>query len=87
MTDATDTHERRFPTLAVVLCVVIVLPVIYVLSYGPALWLATHAYLSGDSFNFVYCPIEWSCRHSVTVSAFIGWYESLWVTVTVDGMQ
>ena len=56
------------------LCVVIVLPVVYVLSFGPAAWLVQRSYI-GVTANFVYWPVEWSCSHSELEECIIDWYE------------
>ena len=83
---APDKHERRFPTLAVVLCVVIVLPMIYVLSYGPASWLVQHSYMSIRVFTVAYWPVNWICSHNEMASAIVEWYELLWVDAPTNGM-
>jgi len=79
-------HERHFAALAVVLCVVIGLPVLYVLSNGPAVWLVQHSYLSTESYTAIYSPIDWACSGSVTANAILQWYLELWsVPSPVDG--
>jgi len=86
MTDAHDKHERRSSTAVVVLCMVIVLPVAYVLSYGPASWLVQHSYMSIRAFMFIYWPIAWSCNQSEALGAAIDWYELLWVDGPTRGL-
>src|SRR5689334_8131882 len=57
--------------------VVLFLPVLYVLSYGPAMWLWFHGYLSSQILDAVYAPLglfrasEWS-------ASSLQWYAGLW---------
>jgi hypothetical protein len=60
---------------------VILIPVLYPLSTGPALWLA---YKSGDPENWtrfakVYKPIGWFRERSTTVKRVVDWYTELWL--------
>ena len=81
MTDhAPDKHERRFPTLAVVLCVGMLLLVVYVLSFGPASRLMEYGYLTRD-VEYFYVPIYFAYYHNETCRAIIDWYVSLWPTL------
>jgi hypothetical protein len=78
-----DKHERRFPALAAVLCVVVLLlPVLYVLSAGPVAWLVHHGFIDGKvgvAFQAIYFPFVFACEHSKAFNAFAGWYLSWWV--------
>jgi hypothetical protein len=78
MTDAPDTHERRFPTLAVVLCVVVLLPVAYVLSSGPAIWLVTQGVIDFPLFEWCYYPVRILSENSELFSITLKWYLSCW---------
>ena len=79
MTDAPDKHERRFPTLAVVLCVLIVLPVVYVLSTGPFFWLVAHKYVNPDGLMAeIYAPLGIITDHWPLGRRLLEAYWSLW---------
>jgi len=59
--------------------VLIALPVIYVLSTGPAMWLNNHRYISSDE-GFVwefYGPLRWVTSHCKPVNDFVLWYVNL----------
>ena len=45
------------PILAVFAIVLAVLPILYVLSVGPAAWLISEDYISNDSAELFYAPI------------------------------
>jgi hypothetical protein len=76
---ATDKHERRFPTLAVVLCVVVLVVVVYVLSFGALEGLNARGYIKGDNpIWIIYLPITWVYRHSDLAQHIIDKYLSLW---------
>ena len=78
MTDA-DKHERRFPALAAVLCVVVLLlPVVYVLSIGPAFWLMEHGYASSSVWEYTYYPVFWLSSKSELGRRLLEWYINLW---------
>ena len=63
-------------TIAVVV-ILLVLPVLYVLSSGPAMWLAGHGYISGELDYSLYTPLEWVREKSARFRHAIDWYNSL----------
>ena len=77
----TATHHQREPrrgSLAVwVAIVVIVLPVLYVLSLGPGVWLDNHGYLS-DAADMIYWPLDKLYDQWQPAHAFFDWYVELW---------
>ena len=56
--------------------VLILLPVLYVLSIGPAVWLAIHDYLSFDAFDFIYSPVHFLAERSDWFAFAADWYQS-----------
>jgi hypothetical protein len=56
----------------------ILLPVLYVLSTGPAAWLWTHGYISEDALGVLYAPLNFACNSSETVAVLFDWYTSFW---------
>lgn len=81
---APDKHERRFPTLAVVLCVGMMLPVLYVLSSGPVYWLIDNDYIKqGDTAAtlaiWFYAPLTWIIEHSSLFRRIWGLWLKLWI--------
>lgn len=55
------------------------LPVLYVLSIGPAYWLLCRGQLSGETLHFVYRPVERAGEDHRPISHFLVWYIELWV--------
>ena len=79
MTDAHDKHERRSTTAVIVLCVMIGLPVVYLLSVGPMEWLYLHGYIAHESVVWnLYTPVMWLRDNSETASRVLDWYVLLW---------
>jgi hypothetical protein len=74
------TPTRRSGAWAVVLvCGLIVgLPVGYVLSIGPAYWLAWHRYLPWP-YSHLYAPVAWTCENWPAADDAIRRYLDWWV--------
>jgi hypothetical protein len=53
----------------------LLVPVLYALSVGPVIWLATHGYISKDG-NY-YAPIQWVCDHCEPFDQAMDWYIGL----------
>jgi hypothetical protein len=71
-------EERKRAVWPWVAALLIGLPVLYVLSYGPACWLIWNVELSQPVLNFLdalYCPFRWS----QTTFDWAYWYGSLFV--------
>jgi hypothetical protein len=77
MTDHTN-DQRPGSTVAVWLIVVLtLLPVLYVLSTGPAVWLQDNGYVSNSSL-VIYWPLEMACRNCKPIRRTFEVYLSLW---------
>ena len=57
----------------------LVLPVLYVLSDGPAWWLWSRGYLPEELLLTLYAPLNWLADRSDAISLALDWYESLWI--------
>ena len=66
--------------VVMVLVVVLLLPMIYVLSVGPAIWLAERGRLSEQSLTTTYGPLEWTANNVPVVGLAITWYVEWWQT-------
>lgn len=53
------------------------LPLLYVLSFGPAAWLVVNDYLSQEAFGMVYFLLIFVGCHSTLVAAALEWYAHL----------
>jgi len=53
------------------------LPFVYVLSYGPALQLATRYDTNLRIFKQVYMPLRWLMRHFPPLNDLMNWYTNL----------
>jgi hypothetical protein len=72
MNDKRKSKKRGVAILAVVLLVL--LPVLYVLSIGPAQWLLMTDRIAGTTYSAVYKPLIWITYSSETAEAFFAWY-------------
>ena len=63
----------------VILAVVLLLPVVYLLSTGPAFWLEVRGYAADEHVSTIYRPVLWIIDRSETCDAALDWYLSLWV--------
>ncbi|WP_254510078.1 hypothetical protein [Anatilimnocola floriformis] len=75
MTERTD--NRRSAAAVATLVVLLLLPVAYVLSIGPANWLVSNEYLDSDSVRWLYLPLINLAEHSETANQVIVWYLSM----------
>jgi hypothetical protein len=60
---------------------VAMLPVGYVLSAGPMVWLHDRQHLpqsGAELVEVVYAPLGWACSHSTWFERPMSWYISLW---------
>jgi hypothetical protein len=58
----------------VVVALLALLPLLYVLSFGPAAWLWRHGYVSQRLVDIIYFPLTIVARHSVWVFEALSWY-------------
>lgn len=68
-------------TLAWVMAVILLLPVLYVLSAAPVCWVHEHTQGKVFSYQFVhtfYAPLIWVYHHPSKVSDFMHWYTHFW---------
>jgi len=74
-----DTPKReRSPLVIAAAIVVPLLPVLYVLAYGPLLLLVKHGVLSESAFLWFYAPIEYLVHRSQAIDSLFFWYARLW---------
>jgi hypothetical protein len=72
--------ERRLSTIAVAVFVaaLVLLPLLYVLSAGPAVWLLAHGFLSDAAFTWFYFPLSYVSDRWQSLEAFLEFYLELW---------
>ena len=70
--------ERRSIWPAVALGVLLLLPVLYVASIGPALRLTLNGEISLYTYRDVYRPIRWIGRRSPAFHRSIEWWQNCW---------
>jgi hypothetical protein len=64
--------------IATVMAALVLLPLLYVLSCGPAVALMTRGYLSEEAFNVVYFPLRLAAQSSSWIGRPLEWYAQLW---------
>lgn len=75
-----DENKKRRPIAGMVIAVLILLlPVLYVGSIGPAVWLREHGAVSQNTILAVYAPITWLNDNSTTFRDALQSYLDLWV--------
>jgi hypothetical protein len=70
-------RSRRFWGIAAA-----ALPVLYIASCGPALWVITRVPQPDwalDAYRFVYAPLGWGCEHSPALNGVVTWYSERFV--------
>jgi hypothetical protein len=73
--------RERSGGLTVAVVVLLLLPVVYVFSSGPVIWLWTRDYISDDYrmvIITVYAPLYYLNDHSATFRVMFTAWESLW---------
>ena len=84
MTDPGDSSETSAPKhrVSFILIAAMLLPVLYVLSIGPAAWIFSKTGLFGSTaaqhfFNVFYAPLEWAYSHNDFAKSFLESYLAL----------
>jgi hypothetical protein len=65
------------PLVVAAAFLLMVLPTLYVLSTGPAIWLGSHGYVSGKQISDFYIPLRWVHKCCPPVKDFTLRYNSL----------
>jgi hypothetical protein len=68
--------KRPSPTLAIVLVMLVLLPVLYVLSVGPMVALTERGLVSEGVFGTIYLPLIWLVDNCQPAEVFLNWYAS-----------
>jgi hypothetical protein len=76
-TDRANDHDRQRSSPVGCLVVVLFLPILYVLSIGPAAWLHDRGYLSNE-VGIVYTPLGLLAEHCEPARQTLVWYVRLW---------
>jgi hypothetical protein len=64
--------------IGTVVVLLIVLPLFYALSLGPAVYFYETGIISEETLLTLYAPIHWLAHKSKILEAFIEWYCWLW---------
>jgi len=78
MTDHDNKQQGRSAAGVVVLVCVVLLPVFYVLSVGPAAWLVKHKCLPETIVDTIYLPLLWLHENVKPARYLLEWYVALW---------
>lgn len=73
-----DHEQNSGCTIGIVLSGIAALPMLYVLSFGPAARLCVVGWISEEWIWTVYFPIDWLCKFS-WFSVALNWYVDLWL--------
>jgi hypothetical protein len=69
--------KNRVPVVAVLVLMMLFLPMLYVVSIGPAVWLAQRGYLNQEATARWYYPIQWVHRKCPPLRPALEWYVML----------
>jgi hypothetical protein len=70
-------NSRAAPVVAGFIVTLLLLPVLYVLSIGPAAWLIEHGYLSDEAARWFYSPLVALAERSEFLSVWLMRYVEL----------
>lgn len=76
-----NTHDKNPPhrlSDAGILWLLFLAPTLYVLSFGPAVWLHERGVVSTETVITWYTPVEWLHDHTFLEKP-LQWYSSLWL--------
>ena len=77
---AKPTASATRPVLvAIALLLFLLLPTVYILGIGPAVWLIEHGYLSESVALLIYYPLDRLARNCEPLAEVFRWYISLFV--------
>ena len=68
----------------VLVAVLIVLPMLYMLSVGPAVWMATSGRMNPKTLNAIYSPVEWTAKRIPGGGDALLWYVRWWQSSESD---
>lgn len=70
-------HAAASPVITAVL-LVLLLPILYVASTGPALWLKRNGFMTDSTLDTIYCPLIWAAERT-ELKTHLRQYALLWV--------
>ncbi len=73
-----ESKERNWAIPVVIAVGLVLVPALYVLSTGPALWLENHGYLAVGVVGTVYHPIALASESFETIDSALVWYWRFW---------
>jgi hypothetical protein len=73
----TDNDRRRSSFTVVLIVVIALLPALYVLLSGPAVWAFQHGY-GRNVLPLIYKPMIWLEQSDTSLGRLLMWYWSLW---------
>ena len=74
--------EGRSKYVVVGMLLLVLSPLAYFLSIGPAVWLNMNGYMSEsvtEGLTVFYLPISWLAEHSTAFGQLLTWYLRCWV--------
>jgi hypothetical protein len=73
------TDTRSTPWLAIALVLVVILPVLYVLSWGPAVGLHSTGRISEETLVTAYLPLLYLATYFEPLRQFMNWYVDFFI--------
>jgi hypothetical protein len=73
-----DMERERRSIWATVTIAVLLVPILYVLSIGPANWLIIRGVVGSEPLAVVYAPIDWMANRSEPFTEAVMWYLDWW---------
>lgn len=73
-------NSRAAPLVACTMVALLLLPVLYVLSIGPAAWLIEHGHVNEAAAQWFYTPLGIAAEHSDFIAVCLFRYIELFVT-------
>lgn len=71
-------HNSAAAVMVVMLVTTVLLPLLYVLSLGPAVMLLERGRVDAEFWNWFYGPLRWLYDQAEFIQPFLDWYVELW---------
>jgi hypothetical protein len=69
-----DKKSNGTGCISVLVLTLLFLPVLYMLSLGPAMWLIQGDYISASTWDAIYLPVLWIADQSDSFGQILDWY-------------
>jgi hypothetical protein len=73
-------NEPNKPVWPWIVGLLVLTPVLYAISFGPACWISSRAVVGDDAISVIYLPITWIMDGNEKIADQINWYAQIGAT-------